>query len=71
MPKRKREDGIEEIIAKAQNDLHHAFKTAKGFERQRYSKRLQDKKTTPEKKERIEKEIVVLKVCVETPISAN
>ena len=44
------------------NELHHAMKAAKGFERQRQSKRLFDPKAPPDKKERIQKEIVVLKV---------
>lgn len=63
MPKRKREDDIEEVISKARGELHHALKLAKGFERQRQSKRLHDKKTEADKKARIEKEVVVLKVC--------
>ena len=63
MPKRKREeDNFEEIFQKLRNELHHALKSAKGFERQRQSKRLRDAKSTPDKKGRIENEILVLKV---------
>ena len=61
MPKRKREDDAEEVFGRFREELHHALKMAKGFERQRQSKRLHDSKTTPDKKTRIEKEIVVLK----------
>ncbi|KAK1759766.1 Bud-site selection protein [Echria macrotheca] len=61
MPKRKREDDIGEAVTRARNELHHAFKTAKGFERQRQSKRLHDAKVPADKKARIEKEVVVLK----------
>jgi hypothetical protein len=66
MPKRKRttEETVEEQLAKFGQELHHALKLAKGFERQRQAKRLKDSKAAPEKKERIQKEIVVLKVCV-------
>jgi hypothetical protein len=65
MPKRKRttEEEVEGQLTKFHQDLHHALKLAKGFERQRQAKRLKDPKATPEKKERIQKEIVVLKVC--------
>ncbi|OIW24492.1 Bud-site selection protein [Coniochaeta ligniaria NRRL 30616] len=63
MPKRKRtvEETVEEQLAKFGQELHHALKLAKGFERQRQAKRLKDSKATPEKKERLQKEIVVLK----------
>lgn len=65
MPKRKRtvEETVEEQLAKFSQELHHALKLAKGFERQRQTKRLKDSKAPPEKKERIQKEIAVLKVC--------
>ncbi|KAL2133996.1 hypothetical protein VTI74DRAFT_1249 [Chaetomium olivicolor] len=63
MPKRKRDDesSVEATFFRFRTDLFHALKLAKGFERQRQSKRLRDAKATPDKKARIEKEIVVLK----------
>ncbi|KAK5661908.1 hypothetical protein OQA88_10017 [Cercophora sp. LCS_1] len=61
MPKRKREDDVEEVISRSKGELHQALKLAKGFERQRQSKRLHDPKTDADKKTRIEKEVVVLK----------
>lgn len=62
MVKRKREDTVEDVFGRFANDLHHAFKQAKGYERQRQAKRLRDPKAPADKKARIEKEIVVLKV---------
>lgn len=62
MPKRKRVDDVEELFSRFRDELHLALKAAKGFERQRQSKRLHDPKVTPDKKARIEKEVVVLKV---------
>ncbi|KAL2019389.1 hypothetical protein VTK56DRAFT_9680 [Thermocarpiscus australiensis] len=64
MPKRKRDnddESVESIFFHLRNELYHALKVAKGFERQRQSKRLRDTKSTPDKKARIEKEVVVLK----------
>ena len=62
MPKRKREDpSIDALFVRSRTDLFHALKAAKGFERQRQSKRLGDRKLAPEKRGRIENEIVVLK----------
>ncbi|KAL2198035.1 Bud-site selection protein [Corynascus similis CBS 632.67] len=62
MPKRKRDDiSLDALIPRLRTDIFHALKQAKGFERQRQSKRLSDPKTAPEKKARIENEIVVLK----------
>jgi AAA ATPase containing von Willebrand factor type A (vWA) domain len=62
MPKRKREDtSLPALLSKHRHLLYQALKTAKGFERQRQSKRLRDPKSTPDKKARIEKEVVVLK----------
>lgn len=63
MPKRKRDDGasVESLFARFRTELYQSLKAAKGFERQRQSKRLRDEKSTPEKKARIEKEVVVLK----------
>lgn len=65
MAKRKRtvEETVEEQLQKFGQDVFHALKLAKGFERQRQAKRLKDSKATPEKKQRLQKEIVVLKVC--------
>ncbi|EGO54383.1 hypothetical protein NEUTE1DRAFT_87659 [Neurospora tetrasperma FGSC 2508] len=59
--KRSEEDDVEKVFAKYWGELHHALKTAKGFERQRQSKRLHDRSTPQDKKARIENEIVVLK----------
>jgi hypothetical protein len=61
MPKRKRDESIDALFFRLRTDLFHALKTAKGFERQRQSKRLRDTKLTPDKRARIENEIVVLK----------
>lgn len=63
MPKRKREDDVGDVFFRFRNELHHALKVAKGFERQRQSKRLRDPEVPAEKKARIEKEVAVLKVC--------
>ncbi|KAK3384579.1 Bud-site selection protein [Lasiosphaeria ovina] len=64
MPKRKRsdeEESVEEVFGKFRTELGHALKKAKGFERQRQAKRLYDAKATPDKKRRVENEILVLK----------
>ncbi|KAJ4393792.1 hypothetical protein N0V93_003007 [Gnomoniopsis smithogilvyi] len=62
MPKRKREeDVLGEKLAHHHQELSRTLKAAKGFERQRMAKRQRDPKSTPEKRARIEKEIVVLK----------
>ncbi|KAJ4424946.1 hypothetical protein N0V82_000450 [Gnomoniopsis sp. IMI 355080] len=62
MPKRKREeDVLEERLVHHHQELSRTLKAAKGFERQRMAKRQRDPKSTPEKRARIEKEIVVLK----------
>ncbi|AEO59086.1 hypothetical protein MYCTH_2307048, partial [Thermothelomyces thermophilus ATCC 42464] len=62
MPKRKRDDvPLDALVPRLRTDIFHALKQAKGFERQRQSKRLADPKTPAEKKARIENEIVVLK----------
>lgn len=65
MPKRKRsgELSLQEKLEKHREDIFRALKTAKGFERQRLSKRLRDDGVTPDKKERLEREVAVLKVC--------
>lgn len=52
---------MQEKVDKFHQELHHALKKAKGFERQRLAKRLKDGKSTPEKIERLQKEVVVLK----------
>ncbi|KAI0198532.1 Bud-site selection protein [Astrocystis sublimbata] len=59
-PKRKRgEPSLEENLAKWRKELIRGLKTAKGFERQRLSKRLRE--ADPEKTARLEKEVLVLK----------
>ena len=63
MPKRKRgEPSLNEKIAQWQKELYRGLKTAKGFERQRYAKRIRD--SPPEKVARLEKEVLVLKVSL-------
>ncbi|TGJ81511.1 hypothetical protein E0Z10_g7254 [Xylaria hypoxylon] len=60
MPKRKRgEPSLEENLAKWKKELVRGLKAAKGFERQRLSKRLRE--ADPEKTARLEREILVLK----------
>ncbi|KAJ8113205.1 hypothetical protein ONZ43_g5204 [Nemania bipapillata] len=60
MPKRKRgEASLEENLAKWQKELARCLKTAKGFERQRLSKRFRE--ADAEKTARLEREILVLK----------
>ncbi|KAI1153301.1 Bud-site selection protein [Nemania diffusa] len=60
MPKRKRgEPSLEENLAKWEKELVRGLKTAKGFERQRLSKRFREADT--EKTARLEREILVLK----------
>ena len=63
MPKRKRnaEPTLHEKLEKHQVDIFRALKTAKGLERQRLSKRQHDKDVTPDKAQRLEREIAVLK----------
>jgi hypothetical protein len=60
MPKRKREPSLEERLAQWEKELVRGLKTAKGFERQRLSKRIRE--GPPEKVVRLEKEVLVLKV---------
>lgn len=66
MLKRKRsaEESVETKFSTFRNDLSRALKAAKGLERQRQGKRLRDSKATPEKTQRLQKEVVVLKVCL-------
>ncbi|KAI8626444.1 Bud-site selection protein [Xylariaceae sp. FL1651] len=60
MPKRKRGDpSLEDNLAKWRKELVRGMKAAKGFERQRLSKRLRE--ADPEKTVRLEREILVLK----------
>ncbi|KAI0477358.1 Bud-site selection protein [Xylariaceae sp. FL0804] len=64
MPKRKRnEPSLEENIAKWEKELARGLKTAKGFERQRQSKRLREaqKEGNHDKTARLEREAAVLK----------
>ncbi|KAK3899749.1 Bud-site selection protein [Staphylotrichum tortipilum] len=62
MPKRKRDDeSLDALFLRSRTDLFHALKAAKGFERQRQSKRLADHKTAHDKRARIDAEILVLK----------
>ncbi|TPX15463.1 uncharacterized protein E0L32_004443 [Thyridium curvatum] len=63
MGKRKRstEDEATECFAKLRKELFRVLKTAKGFERQRLAKRTRDKGVTPEKLQRLEREVAVLK----------
>jgi hypothetical protein len=64
MPKRKRnsEPSLQEKLEKHRDGIFRALKAAKGFERQRLSKRLHDEGITPAKQERLEREVAVLKV---------
>ncbi|KAK1675728.1 Bud-site selection protein [Colletotrichum godetiae] len=59
--KRSREDDIEAKLADYKKEIFRAIKGAKGLERQRYSKRLRDDKSTPDKVKRLEREVLVLK----------
>ncbi|KAI1124578.1 Bud-site selection protein [Nemania abortiva] len=60
MPKRKRgEPSLEENIAKWKKELVRGLKVAKGFERQRLSKRIRE--GDQRKTDRLEKEVLVLK----------
>ncbi|KAF5612948.1 bud22 family [Fusarium subglutinans] len=62
MPKRKRgEPNLGDKLEKHCNDVSKALKAAKGLERQRYSKRLHEDGVEPDKKERLEREVTVLK----------
>ncbi|KAG6255669.1 hypothetical protein E4U23_003654 [Claviceps purpurea] len=63
MPKRKRgaESSLTDILVKFEDEVFRALKASKGFERQRLSKRIRDQATTPDKAQRLEREISVLK----------
>lgn len=64
MPKRKRseEQTLSSKLEKHYDEVFRALKTAKGFERQRLSKRQRDKDVTPDKLQRLDREVAVLKV---------
>lgn len=66
MGKRKRasEESLEERLEQHKTDLFRALKKVKGFERQRLSRKIREKGIPPEKKEKIDLEIAVLKVSV-------
>ncbi|KAF4122717.1 BUD22 [Geosmithia morbida] len=63
MPKRKRseEQTLSDKLEKYYDEVFRALKTAKGFERQRLSKRQREKGVTPDKLQRLEREVTVLK----------
>lgn len=64
MPKRKRsaETGLQVALEKHQDEIFRTLKAAKGFERQRQSKRLRQDGVQVDKQQRMEREIAVLKV---------
>ncbi|KAK2732774.1 cellular morphogenesis protein [Colletotrichum kahawae] len=59
--KRSRQSDLEQKLTEARSEIFRALKGAKGLERQRYSKRLRDDKSTPDKIKRLEREVLVLK----------
>ncbi|KAJ0340635.1 hypothetical protein COL922a_003230 [Colletotrichum nupharicola] len=59
--KRSRQSDLEQKLTEARTEIFRALKGAKGLERQRYSKRLRDDKSTPDKIKRLEREVLVLK----------
>jgi hypothetical protein len=68
MVKRKRDEPkLGESLEKWEKSLMRGLKAAKGFERQRLSKRIRD--ADPEKVARLEKEIAVLKVKLLLPFA--
>lgn len=73
MSKRKRsgEPTLQEKLEKHREDISRALKAAKGFERQRLSKRLREDGITPDKQERLEREVAVLKVCQQLVFSSS
>lgn len=70
MPKRKRnyEPSLSEKLTQWHKELARGMKTAKGFERQRLSKRIREAQAqgAPDKAARLEREVAVLKVRVNT-----
>lgn len=72
MVKRKRsEDSLEERLERHKTDLFRALKKVKGFERQRLSRRVNEKGLAPENKEKFELQIAVLKVCIPRALSIS
>ncbi|KAH7157645.1 Bud-site selection protein [Dactylonectria estremocensis] len=63
MSKRKRsnEPSLQDRLNKHSDEISRALKAAKGLERQRLSRRVHENGVTPDKKERLEREITVLK----------
>ncbi|KAG5974288.1 hypothetical protein E4U58_003265 [Claviceps cyperi] len=63
MPKRKRgaESSLTDVLVTFEDQVFRALKASKGFERQRLSKRIRDQAITPDKAQRLEREISVLK----------
>ncbi|KAK0382839.1 hypothetical protein NLU13_9934 [Sarocladium strictum] len=63
MPKRKRgsDSSLTGKLEKLQDEVFRALKAAKGFERQRIAKRSRDAGITEDKKERLDRELSVLK----------
>ncbi|KAH8176911.1 BUD22 domain-containing protein [Sarocladium implicatum] len=63
MPKRKRgsEASLSEKLGKLQEEVFRALKAAKGFERQRIAKRSRDAGVSDDKKQRLDRELSVLK----------
>ncbi|KAI1777362.1 Bud-site selection protein [Hypoxylon cercidicola] len=63
MPKRKRsyEPSLQEKLTQWHKELARGMKTAKGFERQRLSKRIREAQADPAKVARLERDIAVLK----------
>ena len=63
MPKRKRprSETVEDVLARSKDELFRLLKAARGFERQRQSKRLHDDKAAPDKLKRLHREALVLK----------
>ncbi|RWA11268.1 hypothetical protein EKO27_g3833 [Xylaria grammica] len=59
LKRKRREPGLAENLAKWKKELVRGLKVAKGFERQRLSKRLRE--ADPEKTARLEREVLVLK----------
>lgn len=67
MPKRKRsaQEELRATLENHQNEIFRAIKAVKGFERQRQSKQLRHHGTQVDKRQRIEREIAVLKVSAD------
>lgn len=71
MPKRKRgsEPKLIEKLEKLQDEVFRGLKAAKGFERQRIAKRSREAGLSEEKKQRLDRELSVLKVCSLYPLT--